>query len=300
MLDENKNAKQMAMQKLEFFHALEDATRVQDTERKVRTMFANPICILIYLGVGLSFWAITRDLAYYFPAYRDVPAPFIVAAATFLAALPPLVWVKILNIRTRELYYDLVKSAVNVDIELKNEAIKYLELNSESIDRWAEIYTGITLSKAVSQEKKEDVEIPDESVFIHEANDVQEAIDIVKGIKKGKIRMWEYFPAIISTGNQDVKAASITFNDSVKMYILNAEWMKEFKELCEAILSLESLDSVFDYPEQRILQSSMTIFANMAPLAIPERNVYREILDKFFEGEEDADTAEVIAESREK
>ncbi len=112
--------------------------------------------------------------------------------------------------------------------------------------------------------------------------------------------MWEFFPAIISTGNQDVKAASMTFNDSVKMYILNAEWMKELKELCEAILSLESLDSVFDYAEQRILQSSMTIFANVAPLSVPERNVYREILDKFFEGKEDADTAEVIAESREK
>ena len=64
------------------------------------------------------------------------------------------------------------------------------------------------------------------------------------------------------------------------------------KELCEALLSLETNDAVevFDWPDDMKLKSSMTLFEK----AVPEECIFGKVLDKFFAGERDQATIMLI------
>lgn len=63
-------------------------------------------------------------------------------------------------------------------------------------------------------------------------------------------------------------------------------------EICEALLALEETDitAIMDFPDDLKLCSSMTLFT----IAEPENEVFRKILGKYFNGELDKKTIELL------
>ena len=77
-----------------------------------------------------------------------------------------------------------------------------------------------------------------------------------------------------------------------KEYIENAVTNAHLRESSEALLQLESDDAtrVMGWPDDLKLRSSMTLFA----LAAKENEVFRRVLDKFFDGKLDAQTVDIL------
>lgn len=75
-------------------------------------------------------------------------------------------------------------------------------------------------------------------------------------------------------------------------YIENAVTNAHLRESSEALLQLESDDAtrVMGWPDDLKLRSSMTLFA----LAAKENEVFRRVLDKFFDGKLDAQTVDIL------
>ena len=67
-------------------------------------------------------------------------------------------------------------------------------------------------------------------------------------------------------------------------------------EISQALLEVDSNDAtaVMGWPDDLKLKSSMTLFA----VAKPECEVFQKVLDKFFHGERDKRTIEILLKSK--
>ena len=79
-----------------------------------------------------------------------------------------------------------------------------------------------------------------------------------------------------------------------KVYMEDYTLATNLIEISEALLEVESndADEVMGWPDKLKLKSSMTLFA----LAKPECKVFQKVLDKFFRGERDQKTIEILSE----
>lgn len=117
--------------------------------------------------------------------------------------------------------------------------------------------------------------------------------EISSGQKKGHW-MWFIFPQIIGLGySETARYYAIRDLNEAKAFIDNEILGKNLIEISKALLELESNDAfvVMGAPDNMKLQSSMTLFA----LAKPECSVFQSVLDKFFNGERDQKTLEILA-----
>lgn len=115
-------------------------------------------------------------------------------------------------------------------------------------------------------------------------------------IKKGRKSshwMWYIFPQIAGLGRsstaqyyaiQDLQEAVNYINDEILG--------KRLVEISEALLALETNDAyaVFGCPDNMKLKSSMTLFT----VAAPEYEVFWKVLDKFFKGQQDKRTIQLL------
>ncbi len=121
----------------------------------------------------------------------------------------------------------------------------------------------------------------------------------LKEIKAGRKRshwMWYVFPQIIGLGRSETAIYySIVDRGEAECYMHNALLRKHLLEISEALLFLESNDAtqVMGFPDDKKLQSSMTLFMIVAP----EYEVFQKVLDKFFHGEKDIHTVEILNKS---
>ena len=84
------------------------------------------------------------------------------------------------------------------------------------------------------------------------------------------------------------------FNEAVAYwndFVLRAHLL----EISEALLELESNDSeeVMGWPDDMKLRSCMTLFAQVAP----EEETFRKVLEKFFDGEPDTKTLQLLGKN---
>ena len=79
-------------------------------------------------------------------------------------------------------------------------------------------------------------------------------------------------------------------------YLLDTELGVRLVTICRALLELETNDPhvVFGSPDDLKLKSSMTLF-DAVPATFP---VFGQVLDKFYEGERDLRTLELLGISR--
>jgi uncharacterized protein (DUF1810 family) len=115
-------------------------------------------------------------------------------------------------------------------------------------------------------------------------------------IQNGRKRshwMWYIFPQIAGLGySPTAQYYAIRDLDEAVDFLNDKALGKNLIEISEALLLIESNDAteVMGYPDDMKLRSSMTLFE----LADPECKVFQKVLDKFYHGERDERTLEIL------
>ena len=121
--------------------------------------------------------------------------------------------------------------------------------------------------------------------------------DALKEIKNGKKIshwMWYVFPQIKGLGKSDTaKWYAIKDLQEAKDYLNNEILSNRLEQICKALLDLDCNDAykIFGSPDDMKLKSSMTLFE----IAAPENKIFKRVLDKYFNGERDQKTIEIIS-----
>ncbi len=124
--------------------------------------------------------------------------------------------------------------------------------------------------------------------------DYETALKEIKAGYKKSHWMWFMFPQIIGLGQSRTSIFySIKNKDEAVEYMNNEILGSRMNEVCDALLSLEENDAtvIFGTPDDMKLRSSMTLFAECCP----ENERFQKVLDKYFDGEKDPRTIEIIA-----
>lgn len=126
----------------------------------------------------------------------------------------------------------------------------------------------------------------------------KDALQEIKNGKKTSCWMWYIFPQIIGLGHSNMaQYYSInSFKEAVD-YLNDVTLGGRLNEICEALLKIESSDAhkIFGWPDDQKLKSSMTLFAQAAP----GNPIFEKVLEKFFHGERDVHTLEILKEMEE-
>jgi uncharacterized protein (DUF1810 family) len=121
-------------------------------------------------------------------------------------------------------------------------------------------------------------------------------VTALREIQNGQKRshwMWFIFPQIAGLGySETAQYYAIHDLEEAKDFLNDDTLGKNLIEISEALLHVESDDAtkVMGWPDDMKLKSSMTLFA----LAKPECEVFQKVLDKFFDGEQDQRTIEIL------
>ena len=115
-------------------------------------------------------------------------------------------------------------------------------------------------------------------------------------IKVGRKRshwIWYIFPQLKGLGFSSMSEYyGIDGRAEAQAYIADSVLRARLVEISQALLALESNNptQVMGYPDDLKLKSSMTLFAEVAP-DIP---VFEQVLQKFFAGEKDSRTLQLL------
>lgn len=121
------------------------------------------------------------------------------------------------------------------------------------------------------------------------------ALNEMKAGRKRSHWMWYIFPQIKGLGFSEMaNYYGISDLDEAKEYLDHPVLGSRLREISETILLIESSDptSVFGTPDDMKLKSSMTLFS----IAAPEETVFKAVLEKFFDGNQDIKTLKIIGE----
>ncbi|HEY8160534.1 MAG TPA: DUF1810 domain-containing protein [Methylobacter sp.] len=105
--------------------------------------------------------------------------------------------------------------------------------------------------------------------------------------------MWYIFPQIDGLGHSATsKRYAIKSLEEARQYLNHPVLGKRLLECAEAVFAVEgrSASEIFGYPDDLKLKSSMTLFAYVAAPG----SVFSRILDKYFNGERDALTLQLL------
>ena len=114
-------------------------------------------------------------------------------------------------------------------------------------------------------------------------------------IKKGRKEshwMWYIFPQVKGLGHSSTaQYYAIQGRAEAEAYLAHPVLSKRLFEISEELLKIDSDDAslVFGFPDDLKLKSSMTLFS-----LISKKTVFKRVLDKFFDGEIDERTVELL------
>lgn len=107
--------------------------------------------------------------------------------------------------------------------------------------------------------------------------------------------MWYIFPQIAGLGYSPTsKYYAIESLEEARQYLKHPVLGKRMLECARAVLEVDerSVSEIFGYPDDLKLKSSMTLFAAVAE---PD-SVFVRVLDKYFHGERDMKTLNLLRE----
>lgn len=116
-------------------------------------------------------------------------------------------------------------------------------------------------------------------------------------IRKGRKQshwMWYIFPQIQGLGySPTAQYYAIENRKEAVEYLKHPILGTRLIEISEALLSLKENDAtrIMGYPDDLKLKSSMTLF-----YAISKNDIFKKVLDKYFEGEMDDKTLKILKE----
>lgn len=105
--------------------------------------------------------------------------------------------------------------------------------------------------------------------------------------------MWYIFPQIIGLGMSEISMYyAIQSVEEAQEYLKNDYLKEHMNLLLEVLLRQETSDptEIFGFPDDMKLKSSMTLFSYVNP----EDSQYKQVLDKFYDGEYDEKTLDII------
>ncbi|GGC66254.1 hypothetical protein GCM10011387_19710 [Pedobacter quisquiliarum] len=127
--------------------------------------------------------------------------------------------------------------------------------------------------------------------------DYATALQEIKAGRKSSHWMWYIFPQINGLGFSSTSVYyGIKDIEEASAYLKHPMLGKNLLEISEALLSLEGRDatSIFGYPDDLKLKSSMTLFSS-----IPDSPaVFQQVLDKYFDGDADPKTLQLLSISQ--
>lgn len=121
----------------------------------------------------------------------------------------------------------------------------------------------------------------------------KQALSEVKSGRKQSHWMWYVFPQFkglsFSMTSQKYSIKSVA---EAKAYLMHPVLGLRLKECAEAVISVEgkSAYEIFGSPDDKKLRSCATLFAYVSPGG----SVFDRLLDKFFQGERDLKTLELL------
>lgn len=119
------------------------------------------------------------------------------------------------------------------------------------------------------------------------------ALQEIQAGQKKSHWMWFIFPQIAGLGySGTAQYYAIKDLNEAREYMEDTILGRNLIEISQTLLDLDSNDAaeVMGWPDNLKLKSSMTLFA----LAAPECKVFQQVLDKFFGGEKDQKTIDIL------
>lgn len=137
-----------------------------------------------------------------------------------------------------------------------------------------------------------------DTVDLSRFTSAQESIydSVLAELRNGRKRthwMWYIFPQIDGLAHSTTsKYYAIKSIEEARQYLNHPVLGKRLLECAEAVFAIEgkSISEIFGYPDNLKLKSSMTLFAYVAD----QCSVFARILDKYFNGEQDALTLQLL------
>ena len=123
------------------------------------------------------------------------------------------------------------------------------------------------------------------------------ALQEIKSGRKRSHWMWFIFPQIAGLGySETARYYAIKDMAEAKAYMEDYTLSNNLIEISQALLDVDSDDAtaVMGWPDDLKLKSSMTLFA----LVKPECEVFQKVLEKFFHGEKDQKTIEILQDKK--
>ena len=123
--------------------------------------------------------------------------------------------------------------------------------------------------------------------------DYETALSEIRNGRKESHWMWYVFPQVAGLGRSAMaEYYAIRNKEEARAYIEDPVLGKRLIEISQALLQIESDDAgkVMGWPDNLKLRSCMTLFAEVAP----EQPVFRSVLEKFYDGEMDGKTLDIM------
>ena len=134
--------------------------------------------------------------------------------------------------------------------------------------------------------------------FIEAQDQVYAAVldELRAGGKRGHW-MWYIFPQIKGLGHSVMaQRFAITSREEAKAYLEHPVLGSRLRECTRLVLNVEgrSAEQIFYYPDNLKFRSCMTLFMD----ATTGNNIFQEALLKYFEGQPDESTLDILRRSR--
>jgi uncharacterized protein (DUF1810 family) len=118
-------------------------------------------------------------------------------------------------------------------------------------------------------------------------------LDELRTGRKRSHWMWFVFPQVAGLGRSEMaQKYAIRSSDEAAAYLAHPVLGPRLRECAGLVAAVEDkpIEEIFDPPDDRKFQSSMTLFADVAP----DEAVFQSCLDKYFDGRADPATIDFL------
>lgn len=122
------------------------------------------------------------------------------------------------------------------------------------------------------------------------------ALDELRQGRKTSHWMWYVFPQVAGLGRSETaQRYAVSGLSEARAYLADPVLGQRLRECCMALLDLAGSDpvAVFGSTDAMKLRSSMTLFARAAEVDL-DRQLFLDVLQKYFEGDEDPATLDLL------
>jgi uncharacterized protein (DUF1810 family) len=119
----------------------------------------------------------------------------------------------------------------------------------------------------------------------------------LRGGRKRGHWIWFVFPQLRGLGRSDTaQHYGISSLDEARAYLAHPVLGARLRDCTGLVAAIDgrSVDEIFGWPDNLKVRSSMTLFAR----ATDDNSGFRDVLDKFYDGEEDPATLELLSSAR--